>query len=105
DLFTQVIAKLVQLKLIDVTRLAQDGVRVRASAGTSSFRSESSLKRLEEESREHLAALKKQNDAAWLTRQQAAQVRAAKDRQTRLAEALRQLPLQQAAQAKTAKRS
>jgi transposase len=104
-LFTQVIALLVKQGLVDVTRLTQDGVRVRASAGTSSFRRESSLTQLQADARAHLEALKTQNDPAWSARQQARQLADAQDRQNRLDEALRQLPLQQAAQALAARRS
>ena len=104
-LFTQVIALLVKQDLIDVTRLTQDGVRVRASAGSSSFRRGSTLTRLRDEARAHLEALQKQNDPAWSARQQAKRLADAKDRDARLAEALRQLPLRQAAQRQAAKRS
>lgn len=92
DLFTQVIASLVKKGLVDVTRLTQDGLRVRASAGTGSFRRESSLLRLQAEAREHLESLKKQNDPAFLTRQQARQLADAEDRAARLRQALDLLP-------------
>lgn len=104
-LFTQLIALLVKHELVDVTRLAQDGVRVRASAGAASFRSESSLEKLQEEATAHLEALKKQNDPALLSQQQAKQLADAKARQARLDEALRQLPIQRQAQEEAAKRS
>src|ERR1700723_3730264 len=40
ELFTQVIASLVDKELVSVSRVSQDGVRVRVSAGASSFRRE-----------------------------------------------------------------
>ncbi len=43
ELFTQVIATLVDKKLVRVSRISQDGVRVRVSAGSSSFRREERL--------------------------------------------------------------
>jgi hypothetical protein len=103
--FTQVIATLVKADVIEVKRLTQDGVRVRAHAGAASFRSESSLERLHDEARAHLEAIKKQNDPAFSAQQQAKRLADAKDREARLAEALKQLPMQQAAQEKAAKRS
>ena len=43
ELFTQVIVTLVDKKLVRVSRISQDGVRVRVSAGSSSFRREERL--------------------------------------------------------------
>ena len=43
DLFTQVIASLVDKDVVQVSRVSQDGVRVRVSAGASSFRREERL--------------------------------------------------------------
>ena len=105
DLFTQVIATLVKQDLIDVTRVAQDGVRVRAGAGASSFRSASSLERLRDDARSHLASLKRQNDPSLSAQQHAKRLSDARDREARLNAALAQLPVQQSAQAKAAKRS
>ena len=42
-LFTQVIASLVDKDVVKVSRVSQDGVRVRVSAGASSFRREERL--------------------------------------------------------------
>ena len=41
DLFTQVVVSLVDKKLVRVSRISQDGLRVRVSAGSSSFRRKS----------------------------------------------------------------
>jgi transposase len=105
NLFTQVIALLVKQELIEVARIAQDGMRVRASAGSNTFRSESTLKKLLEESKEHVRLLKQQNDPAHLNRQQAKRLSDAKDREKRLTEALEQLPALREAQEKSSKRS
>jgi transposase len=104
DLFTQVIASLVKKGLVNVTRLTQDGLRVRASAGTGSFRREASLLRLQAEAKEHLEALKKQNDPAFLTRQQARQLADAEDRAARLQQALDLLPELRQAHEESSKR-
>ena len=44
DLLTQTLAVLMERKLIELTRVAQDGLRIRASAGRSSFRRKKKLK-------------------------------------------------------------
>ena len=46
ELFTQVIASLVDKELVKVSRISQDGVRVRVSAGAGSFRREERLREL-----------------------------------------------------------
>src|SRR5580700_9370385 len=45
-LFTQVLVTLVDKKLVRVSRISQDGVRIRVSAGSSSFRREERLQQL-----------------------------------------------------------
>jgi transposase len=45
-LFTQVIASLVDKDVVRVSRVSQDGVRVRVGAGAGSFRSEERLEKL-----------------------------------------------------------
>jgi transposase len=97
DLFTQVIALLVDKNLVQVSRISQDGVRVRVSAGADSFRSEERLEKLLEESRQHVQELRKQLDdpmysAGLSARQKAARQRAAKEKQQRLEQAIAQLP-------------
>ena len=49
QLFTQVIASLVEQGVVKVSRLSQDGVRVRVGAGASSFRREERLEKLLED--------------------------------------------------------
>src|ERR1700690_4318018 len=53
QLFTQVIASLVDQELVTVSRGSQDGVRVRVSAGSGSFRREQRLRTLLAESQKH----------------------------------------------------
>src|SRR5208337_4790811 len=64
-LFTQVIASLVDQEVVQVSRVSQDGVRVRVSAGASSFRREERLQELLEKAQEQVAELQqKQAEAA-----------------------------------------
>ncbi len=53
-LITQVLALLLKQNLVDLSRVAQDGTRVRASAGAASFRREPTLQALMAEARAHL---------------------------------------------------
>lgn len=97
ELFTRVLATLVDKGLVKCKRISQDGVRVRAAAGAGSFRSEERLEVLLEESRRHVKTLRDQVDdsarsAEVSARKKAARLRAAEDRQRRLGEAVAQLP-------------
>src|SRR2546422_6840127 len=56
-LITQVLALLLRQDLINLSRVAQDGTRVRASAGASSFRRQQTLEALMDEARAHLEAV------------------------------------------------
>jgi len=58
-LFTQVLGKLVHGGLVSVNRISQDGLRVRASAGASSFHTRPTLEKCLAEAEAHLADLKK----------------------------------------------
>jgi transposase len=95
-LFTQVIASLVDKDVVRVSRVSQDGVRVRVGAGAGSFRSEERLGKLLDEAREHVAQLHAQVDspeyAALSARKRAACKRAATERLVRLEQAVAQLP-------------
>ncbi len=96
DLFTQVIASLVDKEVVAVSRVSQDGVRVRVSAGASSFRSQERLEQLLAAAREHVEQVRQKVDspaqAAVTARQQAARKRAAREREQRLQQAIEQLP-------------
>jgi transposase len=110
ELFTQVIATLVDKKLVRVSRISQDGVRVRVSAGSSSFRREERLQQLLEQARQQVMELRKQLDspaesAAVTARQKAARKRAAESRQQRLEQAIAQLPELKQKQAEAAQRA
>ncbi len=109
-LFTQVIAALVDQEVVQVSRVSQDGVRVRVSAGASSFRREERLQKLLEEAKRHVEELQQQLEspaqAAGLSaRQKAARRRAAKEKQQRLEQAIAQLPELKKKQEEAAKRA
>jgi transposase len=93
DLITQVIAVLMKQELLDLSRTAQDGTRVRASAGTGSFRRKQTLQALVVEARAHLDAITKEaGDPANNARRGLARRRAAQDRLNRIEAALAEIP-------------
>jgi len=76
-------------------RVAHDGVRVRAHAGSGSFRRKETLERFQQEAEEQVQALKRElheTPGASSKRQKAARTRAAVERQERVREALKQYP-------------
>jgi len=98
-LLTQSVAALMHEDLVTLQRVAQDGMRVRANAGTSSFRRGPKLERLEAEAREQVEALRKElqdDPGACSRRQQTARARARRERQERIARARQVLPEVQA---------
>ena len=99
DLLTQIIASLMAAGLVSMERVAQDGMRVRASAGAASFRSKERLNECLKRARaqvERLAQEREQPDPGVTNRQRAARERAARERQERVEEALWYLPQTQA---------
>ena len=93
DLITQVLALLMKQDLVDLSRVAQDGTRVRADAGAASFRREQTLQGLMQQAREHLEAVTREvADPAISARRAAALKRGAEQRIERLEAALKQVP-------------
>jgi transposase len=95
NLLTHSVATLRKEGLVTMERVAQDGIKVRASAGASSFRRRPRLEQFREEAAAQVEALKKEletDPAAGSRRQQAARQRAVKDRAARLQKALEQMP-------------
>jgi transposase len=95
DLFTQVIASLVDKDVVRVSRVSQDGVRVRVWAGSGSFRRREHLERLLAEARQHVNQVRQQMESPALSmsaRQRAARQRSARERTERLEQAIAQLP-------------
>jgi len=90
-LFTQVLGRLMQASLVQVHRITQDGLRVRASAGTNSFRRKPKLEACLAEAQAHLEDLKRlreQGEGPQDARRQARQQAAAEDRRQRVQQAL-----------------
>ena len=104
DLLTKVLAVLMREGLLHLRRVAQDGMRIRASAGAASFRRERSLKKCLKEAREQVRATKRlvASEAGGVAiRERAARIRAAKEREARLEKAL--LHLEQVREGKTSR--
>jgi transposase len=90
-LLTDSVAALVHDGLVTLSRVAQDGMRVRASAGASSYRRRETLEACQAEAREQVAALREELDLdpeASDRRQKAARRRAAQERVERVGRAL-----------------
>ena len=107
-LMTQLLTVLMHEEIVTLKRVAQDGMRVRASAGAASFRGKATLERCLEEARQQVAVLRAQLDddpVEHAQRQRAAQERAAKEREQRLEQALKELPLVEEAKERSRKRS
>ena len=95
DLLTHSVAVLREQGLVDLNRVAQDGMRVRASAGAASFRRRPTLEECLVEATEQVQRLRAEledDPGAGPRRQQQAQKRAAREREERLREALKRLP-------------
>lgn len=93
-LLTQSVVQLVDAGLVRLDRIAQDGMRVRASAGAASFRRRKRLRELEREVQKRIASLRREleaDPAATSRRIQAAREHAARDRRARVRKALAQL--------------
>lgn len=94
EVLTHSVAVLLERELVTLNRVSQDGIRVRANAGASSFRREPSLERCLQEAREQVERLRQeleQDPEATSRRQAVARQRAAEDRQRRVKEALEQM--------------
>ena len=95
DVLTTSVATLMAEGLVSLQRVAQDGVRVRAHAGSGSFRRAARLKALLAQATAQVQALKQElhdDPAATARRTAAARQRAAAARQARVARALARLP-------------
>jgi transposase len=93
ELLTQIVATLMDEGLVTMDRVAQDGMRVRADAGNSSFRTGGTLEKRLEEAKQQVETLKQLADTnpdELSRRQRAAQERAAKERQERIENAKRE---------------
>lgn len=92
---TESVAVLMDSGVVQLQRVAQDGMRVRASAGAASFRRQPSLEHCLAEAEQQVERLRRElGDApeAASRRQAAARQRAAQDRRQRVTEALAKMP-------------
>ena len=99
---TASVAGLMHQGLVTLERVAQDGMRVRASAGAASFRRRQSLERCRDEAKAQVDALKAEleaDPAGADRRRRAARERAAAERLDRVEAALRTLDTVEAADA------
>ena len=100
QLLTQIVASLTAAGAVTLERVAQDGMRVRASAGASSFRRRDTLETHLKEARAQVARLAKERehpDPGVSRRERGARERAAREREERVKMALDYLPEAQAA--------
>jgi transposase len=94
DLLSQSVAALMSEGLVSLERTAQDGVRVRASAGTSSFRRQGRLEQFLTQAQERVVQLKEEGHAereALSKQAQAGRERAARERVERVQKALEEI--------------
>lgn len=94
ELLGQVLGLLLDQRLISLSRVAQDGTRVRASAGAASFRRKARLKACVRAARHHLELLNaeaERDPTQCRARQRAAALRAARDYEQRCQRAVARL--------------
>jgi hypothetical protein len=95
ELLTPSVATLMEQDLVDLNRVAQDGMRVRASAGAASFRRRPTLERCLQDAQTQVQRLRDEvaNDPGVASRrQQKARERAAREREERIRKALERMP-------------
>jgi transposase len=100
-LLTQMLAVLIRGGLVTVTRIAQDGTRVRAGAGANSFKRRDTITRSLQQAQAHLEIITRQAERAEdaTERRRAAEARAAERKVDRLKQALEELAKVEAAKA------
>ena len=95
ELLSQIIAALMAAGAVPLETVAQDGMRVRASAGAASFRRRDKLAGCLQAAQQRVAELARRRDGpeqSLTRRQQAAQERAARERVARVEQALAYMP-------------
>jgi transposase len=107
-LLTNLLAVLMKEGLLELHRVAQDGVRVRASAGAGSFRRRETLEQCQEQAKEQVETLRKELDqdpSASSDREKAARQRAARERLEAIERALEEMPEVEETKARNKKKS
>lgn len=93
-LLTESVTILMSEGLVELRRVAQDGMKVRASAGASSFRTRAGLNKLQKIARQQVETLAKEiedDPGAAAKREAAATKKAAEDREKRIERALKEM--------------
>jgi transposase len=93
DLLTQMLAVLIHGGLVTISRIAQDGTRVRAGAGANSFKRRATIERALQQAQAHLEIIQRQAERAEdaTERRCASQARAAQRKIDRMKRALGEL--------------
>lgn len=95
QLLTDSVAALLHQHLATLDRVAQDGMRVRAHAGSGSFRRQASLEECQRQAREQVELLRQESEAEDKSsgdrRTKAARLRAAQEKEERIQQALLEL--------------
>ena len=101
SLLTQMLAVLIHGGLVVVSRIAQDGTRVRAGAGGNSFKRRETIERALQQAQSHLEIIERQAKRAEdaTERRQAAEAQAAQRKIDRLKQSLEELAKVEAAKA------
>lgn len=102
-LLTKLLAVLMNQGLLSLRRVAQDGVRVRASAGASSFRRRTTLEQHLQQAKDQVQTLKRELDddpASSTSREKKSRERALARRKAKLERALAEMPKVEEAKAR-----
>jgi transposase len=89
SMLTEMIASMVKAGVVDGTEIVQDGTKVRAAAGSSSFRRQAKLEELQKQARKHIEQVKAQaDDPTMSARMKASRERVAREESERVDAAL-----------------
>jgi transposase len=91
DLLTQSVGLLMASGLVEIRRVSQDGMKVRASAGASSFRTRGKLEKIAQQQVERLESEIDDEAAPASRREKSARERADKERRERIERALEEM--------------
>jgi transposase len=96
ELMAQVLALLADAGMVDLKQVTQDGTKIRASAGSDTFRREATLQRLLEQARQRVQELERADSEEVSERSLRAQQRGAREKLARLEKAQQELTKLQA---------